>query len=231
MLMSKYEDFEDEYFDDEDYNEDDDFDNKRPSKGVVIVSIVCVLIGCVALVIQTMNVNDLSAIYDDNAKVIVELENEYDTLSGNDGTVVVSDSESAVKMVNSAEEAGNKVASYQNTYIATPSAISEEDTATLESTSAGMDDMLDDDSTDEVVPWYQPTDGVACEWVFNTTYDFTANTAPSLWTCCDSSGQLLAYGTATYNATTGLFSNVEHEMTSLGATHIGSTDNTAGVTT
>lgn len=69
--------------------------------------------------------------------------------------------------------------------------------------------------------WYPSANAIPGTWEFASKAPFYGNTANVLWLCyADEDHTLLAYCTATYNASTQLFSGVEWKLTRYAESHI-----------
>lgn len=109
----------------------------------------------------------------------------------------------------SASEAGNKIAEYQNAYMTLDARTDREN---FEANRDAIGALLSEGAKTAQVPWY-PSE-LPGTWSFVTDSSFSGDTLGVLWLCRDpESGVLRGYATGTYEATSGLFSNVQYRMT------------------
>lgn len=109
----------------------------------------------------------------------------------------------------SASEAGNKIAEYQNAYMTLDARTDREN---FEANRDAIGALLSEGAKTAQVPWY-PSE-LPGTWSFVTDDAFSGDTLGVLWLCRDpESGVLRGYATGTYEATSGLFSNVQYRMT------------------
>ena len=108
----------------------------------------------------------------------------------------------------SASEAGNKIAEYQNAYMTLDARTDREN---FEANRDAIGALLSEGAKTAQVPWY-PSE-LPGTWSFVTDSSFSGDTLGVLWLCRDpESGVLRGYATGTYEATSGLFSNVQYRM-------------------
>lgn len=109
----------------------------------------------------------------------------------------------------SASEAGNKIAEYQNAYMTLDARTDREN---FEANRDAIGALLSEGAKTAQVRWY-PSE-LPGTWSFVTDDAFSGDTLGVLWLCRDpESGVLRGYATGTYEATSGLFSNVQYRMT------------------
>jgi hypothetical protein len=137
------------------------------------------------------------------------------------------DTELVIDTLNNAHDIGAEVANAQNTYKdlykRVDTAASETDLVlALDDITAHAKDCEKYFTTTEPRKcWYEVTN-VDYEWVFESSYDFSGESMPVLWTCRDkATGELLAYATGVYNVVSGEFGNVELAYTLKGKEYKG----------
>lgn len=109
----------------------------------------------------------------------------------------------------SASEAGNKIAEYQNAYMTLNARTDREN---FEANRDAIGALLSEGAKNAQVRWY--ISKLPGTWSFVTDSSFSGDTLGVLWLCRDpESGVLRGYATGTYEATSGLFSNVQYRMT------------------
>lgn len=177
---------------------------------IVIATIVC---GCI-LFFENRAVSEANAKSKENAETIEELKKQLsDVTTENEETV----EEIQVKL-NSASTAGNRMAELQNER----REVEVGSNGWEEKSSAITDEIKQyTDESNGIGPWYGRTNAVKCHWQFESTYSFSGNEIPAVWTCRnDGNGELLAYAMATYHADTGKFTDLDYHQTSVGATYL-----------
>lgn len=176
---------------------------------------------------QTNGKAEFEQAYAENEATLLELQEQLDGIAEVTAEEVVQQVD-----LHSALEAGEAVAKLQEEYQVIP--VSMDSIDKLETVASSLDVYLADDSNEARTPWYSPsTLGVSVEfdWRFETTYSFSGSKIPVLWTCWDADGNLCAYCTAVYESSTGLFSNVEFVVTSIGSTYVNSDESIDDTTT
>ena len=180
---------------------------------------ICFVVGIVMSVLQVLHSKQYETSYSSNNQMIESLTKELSMIKE-----IKETEELAITKLSSAASAGNKVAELQNKYKSL-NAVTNEEAFVANVNEIGA--YLSDNDKNKRVEWYSPMlYSVSYDWVFNTTYSFTETSIPVLWTCYDSDDRLLAYTTGVYNANTGLFSDVNYRMTTLGASYKNATDDT-----
>lgn len=148
---------------------------------------------------------------------IEALKNEIlDVRAEIDSTIVEPiDTELVIDTLNNAHTIGEEVAKAQNTYKDLYKRVDEAPTEAdvvlvLDDITAHAKDCEKYFTTTEPRKcWYEVTN-VDYEWVFESSYDFSGESMPVLWTCRDkATGELLAYSTGVYNVVSGTFGNIE----------------------
>lgn len=125
------------------------------------------------------------------------------------------------KTVNSAANAGNKVAELQNKY---NDYNLETQTDLVKENALALDEYFGKNDKNSRTPWYtNQTSDVATKWEFASTYSFTGKNADVVWFCKDGSGQIYAYVTAVYDADSQTFSKVVRKQTALGQARVRAT--------
>ena len=139
---------------------------------------------------------------------------------------VVPDVEGAKVAVNALQENSQKVADLQNQYRGWSTTTSDADAKRVADLHAQLSELVPDKAA---VRWYAPLAKGASgqtsalpadqyEWESVVTYGVTDTSAlPIAWLCKGADGTLLAWTTATYDATSGTFSGVRTGVTSAGA--------------
>lgn len=122
------------------------------------------------------------------------------------------------KTANSAANAGNKVAELQNKYNGYNL---ETQGDAIKENALALDGYFGKDDKNARTPWYtnQASD-VATTWEFESTYSFEGKRTDVVWLCKDGSGQIYAYTTAVYDASSKTFSKVVRMNTALGQSQI-----------
>lgn len=126
------------------------------------------------------------------------------------------DSNEMKETLHSATEVGNKVAELQNKYQAIGIY------GDIEGLADELQTYFVSSELNGRQPWFVVYDTeYKFTWTFETTSAFSTDTLSALWLCHeDTTGDLVAYATADYDATTKKFSNVSYKMTSLGGTYV-----------
>ena len=136
------------------------------------------------------------------------------------------DVEGAKVAVNALQENSQKVADLQNQYRGWSTTTSDADAKRVADLHAQLSELVPDKAA---VRWYAPlAKGVSGQtsalpadqykWESVVTYGVTdTSTLPIAWLCKGADGTLLAWTTATYDATSGTFSAVRTGVTSVGA--------------
>lgn len=129
--------------------------------------------------------------------------------------------------LHSAEAAGQAVASLQNEYM-DPSidAFSDAGKAKLREIANSMAEYRGNKEFQQAPWFYNSTEEV--EWSFESGYDFSGDNLLCVWTCYpvgkDVDKRLVAYTFATYNSSTGKFSDSEIYITKFGASFLRTSD-------
>ena len=83
-----------------------------------------------------------------------------------------------------------------------------------------LDAYFDADSKNARVSWYSAPSGINWTWSFPNVYRTAGEQIDVVWLCFeDSTNELLAYTLAVFDMQTGLFSDVEWTMTSVGSSY------------
>jgi len=139
---------------------------------------------------------------------------------------VVPDVAGAKAAVNALQENSQKVADLQNQYRGWSTTTSDADAKRVADLHAQLSELVPDKAA---VRWYAPlakgasgqTSALPADqykWESVVTYGVTDTSAlPIAWLCKGADGTLLAWTTATYDATSGTFSGVRTGVTSAGA--------------
>ena len=150
---------------------------------------------------------------------------------------VVPDVAGAKAAVNALQENSQKVADLQNRYRGWSTTTSDADAKRVADLHAQLSELVPDKAA---VRWYAPLAKGASgqtsalpadqyEWESVVTYGVTDTSALSIaWLCKGTDGTLLAWTTATYDATSGTFSGVRTGVTSAGARLLVSDDTAHG---
>ena len=110
-----------------------------------------------------------------------------------------------------------EVAQLQNAYLDLDAAADED--AFMANVEA-LDAYFDEDSKNARVSWYSAPSGINWTWSFPNVYRTAGEQIDVVWLCFeDSTNELLAYTLAVYDMQTGLFSDVEWTMTSVGSSY------------
>ena len=192
---------------------------------ITFVVIALSVIGIVYLVLSYQSHSESYITkYNENETTLAKLKNQYE--SGAQDTTDTEQTASA--KLNSAVAKGNEVAKmqnayyeiyenfYTNSYEVDEKAYSE----AIESNAAQLEPCFAEDDTSGSAVWYlsETTDAI---WSFRTTFSFTGDTVPSLWTCYNTSGEMLAFTTADYDAISDTFNNVNCYITLTGKSYEG----------
>jgi len=182
------------------------------SAGVIVV---CVIASVGLLAVRGVTLSQLGSQYNDNTQAIETLQVKLQTLSvENKASVEVIQAD-----LSSAATAGKAVADLQMQYdqinissAGGPAAFAEN--------ALKIDAYLSD--SNQRVPWYNvKIKDVTPEWVFESTYNFSGDTVPVLWTCKASDNKaLLAYTTGVYDTKKNEFKDVSYHMTQLGSSYV-----------
>lgn len=176
------------------------------------LSSALVIVGAVVTLIGQNQISSYNASYAQNAETIKQLSSQLTELSEQKQDT----SDDVYPKLSSAAEAGNTVAEYQTEYA---SIISGTDTDMFNMNMSAISNYVKSDAA--VGPWYEAASGtVKYTWKFNSTYSFSGDFVPVLWTCVTEDDVLLAYTTGEYNASTGTFTHVEPHVTSIGEDYI-----------
>lgn len=146
----------------------------------------------------------------------------------------VPDVEQARQTLSSAKEKGQAVATQQNAYLNTKPGETGEVTKISEQLAAILGDASEGSKgMDPKTPWYKtgPTVKAAPQgsgeysWTFESTYEFSGDTAVVTWLCRHKeTGDLLAWTMADYDGSDDTFSTFRSGLTSQGQTYIGGTE-------
>lgn len=201
---------------------------KKQLDGFQIITFVVIVLSVIVIIYFGLsyqsNSKEYVTKYNDNTTEIAKLKNEYES-----GLQEQPDTEeSASKKLNSAVTVGNEVAKSQNNYYSIyneyfQDAYVEDDKAyskALKENSAVLDKFFSKEDTSGSGIWYlnESTDAI---WSFRTTFSFLGNEVPSLWTCYNTTGELLAFTTATYDVEEETFKDVKCYITSVGRSYDG----------
>ena len=167
----------------------------------LILLSVCIIAACVCYFItvskiSTVNekLNALNTEYEDVKTTIAKLKQQKNEIT----------EEHVTNILSNASEAGKLVAEYQNEY----AKVTADKYGSIKAKLA----ELADGRTDLSARWVLLNDeNIKIE--FNTVYDFSGNSVPSLWTITGKDGSFLGYVTATYYAGTETFGNVFVNLT------------------
>lgn len=187
--------------------------SKKMCKTATIAVIVFGIIVCIAIVFMRFNkINALQQTINKNATTIETLQSQLDGISESTTETV----ETIQQKLYSAATAGAKVADLQNNYrfidISTETGIED-----MQKNASEMDEYLED--TANRVPWYGQSDEETA-WRFESTYSFSGDEVPVVWTCKSLSGELFAYATAVYHVDSGKFGDLEYHTTVIGSSHL-----------
>ena len=192
---------------------------------ITILTIVLSVIGIIYFgVSYQSHSKDYVNKYNENEITLAKLRNEYES-----STQEQTDTEeTAAAKLNSAVEKGNTVAKLQNAYYEIHennyqnAAYPDEEayTMAIKENSKELDSCFNEEDTSGNAIWYlsENTDAI---WSFRTTFSFTGDTVASLWTCYNTSGELLAFTTATYDVATETFGDVNCYVTAVGNSYAG----------
>lgn len=197
---------------------------KKPSpklwRGLICGAILAVTFASAMPVIFGENAFESS--YAANEKKISTLTEQVSQLEKTDGT----DAATMNKDMYSASEAGRAVADLQSKY-QTINAETTPDLITQNSDS--LSQYFTDDAQNARTPWFTVSkgDGKAV-WEFETTYSFKDKKVPVIWLChLNGTDNVLAYATATYDAKTNKFSDVQTHTTGVGSAYVDGTGDTS----
>lgn len=193
----------------------------------VVIAFSVIGIIWLALSYQSQSENYIAK-YNENETTLAKLKNQYES-----GVQETTDTEeTATTKLNSAVTKGNEVAKLQNKYYeiyknqclnvyeVDEKAYSE----AIKSNAASLEPCFAEADTSGSAVWYlSETSDVI--WSFRTTFSFTGDTVPSLWTCYNTSGELLAFTTADYDVESDTFNNVKCYITSIGQSYSGNDSN------
>lgn len=196
----------------------EDITSDKTKKRVAIGIIVLIFIGALSLFyVGNWRASAISDKVDAANKKVAVLEKEVSQLNDEKAST---DTEIA-KSANSAANAGNKVAELQNKYNGYNL---ETQSDSVKENAMALDEYFGNDDKNSRTPWYlsQGSD-VATSWEFESTYSFGGKKADVIWLCKDGSGQIYAYTTAVYDASSKTFSKVTRTHTALGQAHVQST--------
>lgn len=189
---------------------------QAPSKAKVITRIfdgvlAAMVVASIGLVWYTQNqASDLQSQLESLNKSIVSAKADVAKLNKIEKPAV-SDVRNAIS---SAAKDGNMVADLQNKYKNYNPQTQEDD---IKANAKKIGAFMDTDSTNAQALWYVgynlPNDA---KWRFMSSFSFAGKTADVIWQFKDDMGNIYAYTTGQYNATTRKFSNMQTSMTSLG---------------
>lgn len=186
---------------------------RKSYKTATIAVIVAGVAVCGILVAMRFNkVSVLNKTIAENNTTIETLQGQFDTTSEQTTETV----ETIQQKLSSAAMAGSKIAELQNSYFNINPDI-DEGLVAMQNVATEMDTYLDD--TSNRVPWYGASDTDA-SWKFESTYGFSGDEVPVVWTCNSVDGELFAYATATYSVESNKFKDLEHHITSIGSSHL-----------
>lgn len=199
--------------------------NKSFLSGFMVLTIITV-IGCVGSILyfgasyQSKSKN-FAKKYNENIEQLATLKNQYES----EQQTQVDTEETASDKLNLAVSAGNAVAEGQNNYYAicrNESYQNNEDALfeAIKQNSAVLDPYFDTEDTSGNAIWYQ-NENTDSTWTFRTTYGFSESVLPVIWTCYNSSGELLAFTTANYSVEVNVFGDVEIYTTARGRAYEG----------
>ena len=183
---------------------------------LTIASIVFIGVALVFVALIVQSNNELKEATESNTLTYNQKSSELEALkqvSPTDVTVVKT-------AISSAADAGNAMAKYQTAY-SELDAVKQE--AAFMRNVEDIGALLDEKSQNKRVPWYGDDD-TDFTWRFCSTYTFSGDSVPVVWLCENNeTKEVYAYATGTYNASTGLFSNVDYGLTYAGNEHIPAT--------
>lgn len=176
------------------------------------LSSALIITGAVVTAVGQSQISSYNTSYAQNAETIEQLSSQLTELSEQKQET----SDDVYPKLSSAAEAGNTVAEYQTEYAVI---ISDTDTDMFNMNMSAIGTYVKSDNA--LGPWYEAASGtVSYTWKFNSTYSFSGDFVPVLWTCTTDDDVLLAYATGEYNASTGSFTHVEPHVTSIGEGYI-----------
>lgn len=206
---------------------------KKQLDGFQIITFVVIVLSVIVIIYFGLsyqsNSKEYVTKYNNNTTEIAKLKNEYES-----GLQEQPDTEeSASKKLNSAVMVGNEVAKSQNNYYSIfeeyyQDAYAVDDKAyskALKENAAVLDKYFSKEDTSGSGIWYlnENTDAI---WSFRTTFSFIGDEVPSLWNCYNTSGELLAFTTAIYDAEEETFKDVKCYITSVGRSYDGNDSET-----
>lgn len=184
-----------------------------------IASVVMGVAVAVGMVMATQNDEEgFRSQYAANQNQIAQLEQK---LSESEKPQIVSDTETATVLLNSAADLGKEICDKQNEMF------NEDDIDKLVEGADYVGSRLTDNSQRYRGTWLLGVDD-KLEWEFCTTYDFTGASFPVVWLAhSKTDGVLLGYATADYLADTHQFDNVKVTMTTDGTQRMGAAEESA----
>ena len=187
---------------------------------LAIASAVFIVAGLAFIALIVQSNNELSKATEENTLTYNQKKAELEGLEAEKPT----DETVVKKAMSSAVEAGNAMAKYQTKY-SELDAVRQE--AAFMSNVEAIGALLDEKSQNKRVPWYGD-DQTDFTWRFCSTYNFSGNSVPVVWLCENNdTKEVYAYAVGTYNASTGLFSDVDYGLTYAGNEHIPATNSEA----
>lgn len=188
---------------------------------VIVISVLAIVYFVISYQSRSQNYTNE---YNENKKVLAQLQNTYESGSQEETDT----EESASNKLNSAVTLGNEVAKLQNSYYdiyadnyINVSEVDEEAYGSaLKLNSEKLAKCFDKEDVSGCAIWYL-NENTDATWSFRTTFSFLGKEVPTLWTCYNTSGEMLAFVTATYNAENDNFTDVNCNITSVGHSYDG----------
>lgn len=177
--------------------------------------LVCVLISAAIIYDTYVSIGGINMTLDQNELALGKMQAELLSIDEDKG-----DSLEDIKIrLNSAQASGKIVADAQTAYFRMDPIYQEEE---LKANAELIGKYMADKT--KQVPWMTSGE-TPYKWVFNTTYSFSGDTVPVLWTCYSTDGNetLLGYAVGMYRVSDDMFYDVSYRLTTYG-TQAGATD-------
>lgn len=201
---------------------------KKKIDRIQIITIVVIILSVIAIIFFALSYQSRSQSYateySENQKTLAQLKNQYES-----GLQEETDTEeSASNKLNSAVTVGNEVAKLQNSYydiyydnyVNVAEVNDEEYANALKVNSEKLAKYFSEDDLSGCGIWYLNENSDAT-WSFKTTFSFIGKEVPSLWTCYNTSGEMLAFVTAIYSVEDENFKDVNCYITLVGHSYDG----------
>lgn len=195
-----------------------DKDSRTWPRIFTIAAIVFALVAAIFIVLTAMQYKSFAEATEQMQSKLVSVTSEYESVSAAQPDDSAKSTVSDDYHLYTAFKAGDEMASLQTSapYLY---ADKDYDVETYNTTVERMNALLGIEGTEPPALWFDFSSmSFRPQWEFLSTYEFSDNTCSVVWKLNDPRGQhkLFAYTTATYDATTNVFSDVQVHLTKHG---------------